>query len=46
MTTLSDLQKTAAENICARFPQVSRKEFRGDFTLTVQPDDLTDVMGL
>ncbi len=44
MTTLSDLQKTAAENICARFPQVSRKEFRGDFTLTVQPDDLTDVM--
>lgn len=44
MTTLSDLQKTAAENVCARFPQVSRKEFRGDFTLTVQPDDLPDVM--
>lgn len=44
MTTLFELQKAAAEKIRARYPQVSSKEFRGDFTLTVQPDDLLDVM--
>lgn len=44
MTTLFELQKAAADKICARYPQVSSKEFRGDFTLTVQPDNLLDVM--
>ncbi len=42
--TLSEQQNTAADKICARFPQVLRKEFRGDITLTVQPADLLAVM--
>lgn len=43
-TTLSESQNAAAEKICTRFPQVIRREFRGDVTLTVQPDDLPAVM--
>ena len=42
--TLSELQNAAADKICARYPQVTRKEFRGDITLTVQPEDLLAVM--
>ena len=42
--TLSERQNAAADTICARFPRVARKEFRGDVTLTVQPDDLLAVM--
>ena len=42
--TLTELQNAAADKICARYPQVGRKEFRGDVTLTVQPEDLTKVM--
>ena len=42
--TLSERQNAAADTICARFPQVGRKEFRGDVTLTVQPNDLLAVM--
>lgn len=44
MSRLTDLQQAAADKICARFPQVSRNEFRDDITLTVQPDNLVDVM--
>ena len=41
---LSELQKAAADKICARFPQVSSKEFRGDITLTIAPEILTQAM--
>lgn len=44
MSKLTPLQNSAAERICARFPQVSRNEFRGDITLTVAPADLAEVM--
>ncbi len=44
MADLTTLQQQAAERICARYPQVSRKEFRGDITLTIAPADLADVM--
>lgn len=44
MTTVSELQYAAADKICARYPQVGRVEFRGDINLTVQADDLLDVM--
>ena len=44
MSTLSELQTAAAEKICARFPQITRKEFRGDITLTIQPEDLVAAM--
>lgn len=43
--TLTELQNAAADQICAHFPQVGRNEFRGDITLTVQPEDLLRVMG-
>ncbi len=39
-----ETQQAAAAKICARFPQVTSKEFRGDFTLTVAPEDLLQVM--
>lgn len=42
--TVTERQTAAADKICARFPQVSRSEFRGDTTLTIQPDDLVRVM--
>lgn len=42
--TLTELQNAAADKLCAHFPQLGRKEFRGDITLTVQPDDLVRVM--
>lgn len=41
---LSELQKAAADKICARFPQVTSKEFRGDITLTIAPEILTQAM--
>lgn len=41
---LTKLQNEAADKLCARFPQVTRKEFRGDITLTVAPEDLLAVM--
>lgn len=44
LETHLDIQKQAVEKICARFPQVISKEFRGDITLTVQAEDLLDVM--
>ena len=44
MTNLTELQSSAAERICTRFPKVSRKEFRGDITLTVAADELAEVM--
>lgn len=44
MADLTTLQNQAADAICARYPQVSRKEFRGDITLTVSPADLLEVM--
>ncbi len=44
MSTLSELQTAAAEKICARFPQITRKEFRGDITLTIRPEDLVAAM--
>ena len=43
-TKLSELQKAAADKICARFPQISAKEFRGDITLTIAPADLLAAM--
>lgn len=42
--TLSELQKAAADKICARFPQITTKEFRGDITLTIAPEILTQAM--
>ncbi|MBQ2814075.1 MAG: NADH-quinone oxidoreductase subunit C [Akkermansia sp.] len=42
--TLSELQNAAADKLCARFPRIGRKEFRGDITLTIQPADLKAVM--
>ena len=42
--TLSELQKAAADKICARFPQITTKEFRGDITLTIDPEILTQAM--
>lgn len=42
--TLSELQNAAADKLCARFPRIGRKEFRGDITLTIQPADLKTVM--
>lgn len=42
--TLSELQNAAADKLCARFPRIGRKEFRGDITLTIQPADLKVVM--
>lgn len=42
--TLTERQNAAADCICARFPRVARREFRGDVTLTVQPEELTAVM--
>ncbi len=44
MADLTTLQNKAADAICARYPQVGRKEFRGDITLTVAPADLVGVM--
>ena len=44
MANLTQLQTEAAERICARFPQISRKEFRGDITLTIPPSILTEAM--
>ncbi len=43
-SSLSDLQNAAAEKICARFASVSRKEFRGDITLTIPAEDLLAAM--
>ena len=42
--TLSELQTAAADKICARFPQITRKEFRGDITLTIAPEILEQAM--
>ena len=42
--TLSVLQKAAADKICARFPQVTAKEFRGYITLTIAPEILEQAM--
>lgn len=42
--TLSELQNAAADKLCARFPRIGRKEFRGDITLTIQPADLKAAM--
>ena len=42
--SLSELQKAAADKICARFPQITTKEFRGDITLTIAPEILTQAM--
>jgi acetyl esterase/lipase len=44
MANLTQLQNEAAERICTRFPQISRKEFRGDITLTVPAAILTEAM--
>lgn len=44
MADLITLQNKAADTICARYPQVSRKEFRGDITLTIEASDLVAVM--
>jgi len=44
MADLTILQNKAADAICARYPQVGRKEFRGDITLTVAAADLEAVM--
>ena len=41
---LSELQKAAADKICTRFPQITSKEFRGDITLTIAPEILTQAM--
>ena len=43
-TNLSVLQKAAADKICARFPQITAKEFRGDYTLTIAPEILEQAM--
>lgn len=44
MADLTTLQKEAADRICARYPQIGRKEFRGDITLTIAPADLLGAM--
>lgn len=44
MAKLTELQQAAAAKITEHFPQVKAKEFRGDTTLTVAPEDLTAVM--
>ncbi len=44
MADITTLQNTAADKLCARYPRVSRKEFRGDITLTVPAEDLVEVM--
>ena len=44
MADLTTLQNDAAARICERYPQVSRKEFRGDITLTIAAEDLVEVM--
>ena len=41
---LTALQHAAADKICARCPQITRKEFRGDVTLTIPADILTEAM--
>lgn len=41
---LTALQNAAADKICARYPQISRNEFRGDVTLTIPADTLTEAM--
>ena len=40
MADLTKLQQEAADRICARYPKIGRKEFRGDITLTIAPEDL------
>mgnify|MGYP002513233218 CR=1 FL=1 len=44
MADLTKLQKEAADRICARYPKISRNEFRGDTTLTIAPADLLGAM--
>ena len=44
MANLNTIQKEAAERICARYPKSSIKEFRGDITLTIMPEDLAAAM--
>ena len=44
MADLTTLQTEAANRLCARYPQIGRKEFRGDITLTIAPADLVEVM--
>lgn len=41
---LSTLQNAAADKICARFPQITRKEFRDDVTLTIPAAILVEAM--
>ncbi|MBR5522452.1 MAG: NADH-quinone oxidoreductase subunit C [Akkermansia sp.] len=41
---LTTLQNAAADKICARYPQITRKEFRGDITLTIPAEILTEAM--
>ncbi len=41
---LTALQQAAADKICARYPQITRKEFRGDTTLTIPADILPEAM--
>lgn len=42
--TLAELQQAAADKICTRFPKISQKAFRGDVTLTIPAEILTDAM--
>ncbi len=44
MATRTELQNSAADKICAKFPSITRKEFRGDITLTIPKDVLLDAM--
>lgn len=44
MANLSTLQKEAADRLCARYPKIIAKEFRGDITLTIAPEDLVGAM--
>lgn len=41
---LIELQTSAADRLCARYPQITRSEFRGDITLTIPADTLVDAM--
>ena len=43
-TSLTQLQDEAAGKICAKFPSISRRTFRGDITLTIPAADLLEAM--
>ncbi len=44
LPTLFERQQAAAEKLCARYPEISKQEFRGDYTLTIPKELFYDAM--